>query len=264
MAAMVKLSGDLPLFEKVFFRNLISLFIAYYGIRKSGAAIFGKKENRKYLFGRAFLGLCGVALNFYAISNMYLADASMLNKLSPFFVTIFAWLFLKEKISKVQYPALIIIIIATALIVKPEFSIDKVPAFIGLLSALTSGAAYTLVRYLGDKENPATIVFIFSLFSVVFTLPIALITYESPTLIQFIFLIGTGVFAAGGQYGLTYAYKYAKASETALYNYMNIIFSAIIGYILWEEVSDIYSLIGGATIIAVSLFVYLYNRRSAD
>lgn len=59
MAAMVKLSGDVPVLEKVFFRNLISLFVAFGALKNSNGSIFGKKENQKYLIARSFLGLTG-------------------------------------------------------------------------------------------------------------------------------------------------------------------------------------------------------------
>ena len=264
MAAMVRLSGDIPLFEKVLFRNLVSLLIAYISIKKSGDLFWGKKENRKFLLARAFTGLCGVVLYFYSVDNMFLADSSMLNKLSPFFVTFFAWLFLKEKISKIQIPSLIVIFFAATLIIKPELDLKILPAFAGFLSAMAAGGAYTLVRYLGSRERPSTIVFCFSFISVLGMIPLALIDFTVPTITQLLFLIGTGIFAAGGQFALTYAYKFAKASELAIYNYTNIIFSAIIGFIIWEEISDTLSIIGGSVIILVSLGVYLYNLRRAD
>lgn len=262
MAAMVRLSGDIPIFEKVLFRNLVSLFLAYLSIRKNRAALFGARENQKYLLARAIMGLCGVVLYFYSVDNMYLADSSMLNKLSPFFVTLFAWFFLKEKISKIQIPALILIFLSATLIIKPEFDLRILPAFAGFLSAIAAGGAYTMIRFLGGKEKSSTIVFYFSFISVIGMLPLAAMNFVTPTLTQLTFLIGTGVFAAGGQFTLTHAYSIAKASELSIYNYSSIIFSALIGFALWTEISDTLSLIGGAGIIMVSLVTFIYNRKS--
>ena len=89
-AAAVKLSGDLPVFEKVFFRNILAVVIAFIALRRQKEAVFGKKENQKYLLLRSLLGVLGMVLYFYAISNLYLADSAMLHKLFPFFVTVFA------------------------------------------------------------------------------------------------------------------------------------------------------------------------------
>lgn len=263
MQAMVKLAGDIPVFEKVLFRNLVSLLVAFLIIRKNGASMFGKKENQKYLIARSLCGLSGVVLYFYAISNMLLADSSMLNKLSPFFVTIFAWIFLKEKLSAIQIPALLLVFIAALLIIKPSFSLQVLPGMAGVGSAITAGAAYTLVRHLKNKEEPSTIVFYFSFVSVVGMVPLASLNFVMPTPTQLIYLFATGIFAALGQFSLTYGYKYAPASEVSIFNYLSIVFSAIIGFIIFREVIDTLSLVGGIIIVSVAVMLFMNNKRRA-
>ena len=261
MAANVKLAGDIPVFEKVFFRNLVSLLAAFVIIGNHRRKIFGKKGNGKFLLLRSLLGLTGVILYFYSIEHLNLADSSMLNKFSPFFVTLFAWLFLKEKLTPAKIISLIIAFAAALLIIKPRFDLSAIPAFAGFLSAIFAGAAYTTVRFLGNKEKPETIVFYFSLISVLGMLPLVLPVFRIPTSRQLFFLLGSGVFAAIGQFALTFAYRFAKASEIAIYNYSNIIFATIIGYILWKEVSDIYSIIGGIVLILTSIWIFFENNR---
>jgi drug/metabolite transporter (DMT)-like permease len=261
MGATVKLSGDLPVFEKVFIRNFISLFIAYAAIRKTKARIFGKRENQKYLLLRSLLGLTGVVLYFYAINNMYLADSSMLNKLSPFFTTLCAWVFLKEKSAKAQVPALIVVFIASLLIIKPSFSFEMIPALSGFISAIAAGSAYAVVRFLRGKEDPSTIVFYFSFVSVVGMLPLLALDFKIPTLTQLFYLLGTGITAAFYQLLVTNAYKYAPASKVSLYDYLSIVFSSVIGFILWSELPDILSVLGGMLIICTGFVMYLYDNR---
>ncbi|OPJ57192.1 DMT family transporter [Alkalithermobacter paradoxus] len=260
MAAMVKLSGDIPLFEKVFFRNLISLFIAFWIAKKENVSLFGSKKNQLFLMGRSIFGLLGVVLHFYAINNLLLADASILNKLSPFFVTIFAFVFLKEKLSFVQIPAFVMVIIGAMLIIKPKFELTIIPATAGFLSAIFAAAAYILLRVLRDKEEYSTIVFYFSLVSVLAMLPLTVINYKHPTPMQFVYLMGTGIFAALAQFSITLAYKYAEASEIAIYDYTNIIFASVVGFIIWKEVPDVFSLFGGALIIIAGCMVFIYNK----
>jgi drug/metabolite transporter (DMT)-like permease len=262
MGAMVKLSGDLPVFEKVFFRNFISLIIAFAAIRKTGASLLGKKENQKFLLLRSFLGLIGVVLYFYAISHMYLADSSMLNKLSPFFTTIFAWLFLKEKLSKVQVPALILVFSASLLIIKPSFNFVMLPAIAGFISAIGAGSAYTVVRFLKGKEDPSTIVFYFSFVSVIGVLPLMLINFKVPSSTQFIYLIATGITAAIAQLCMTISYKYSPANKVAIYDYLNIIFSAALGFIIWSEFPDLLSIFGGVIIVLTAFSLYVYDNKS--
>ena len=262
MSAMVKLSGDIPIFEKVFFRNLVGLIIAYIMVRNSKTRLFGKKENQKYLFCRSILGLLGVILNFYALRCLVLSDASMLNKISPFFVTLFAIIFLKEKITKVHIPTLIIVFMGALLIIKPQLNFSVMPSLAGFVSAMFAAGAYTLIRFLSGREKSATIVFYFTFISVIVMFPLMMLNYQKPTVIQFVFLIGTGIFAAIDQFALTNAYRYAPAGEVSIYNYISIIFTAIIGFIIWSEVPDFLSVIGTVVIIAVAIFIYVYNEKA--
>lgn len=97
MSAFVKLAGDLPSFQKVFFRNLVSAIIAFWLIMKHKGSLTGKKENLKVLLYRSIFGTLGVIFNYYAIDKLMLSDANMLNKMSPFLVVIFCAIALKEK-----------------------------------------------------------------------------------------------------------------------------------------------------------------------
>ena len=259
MSVTVKYVTGIPLFEKVFFRNLISLGVAFFMLKKSSAPMFGRRENQLALLARSIFGLAGVVLNFYAIANLTLADSSMLGKLSPIFVTIMACIFLKEKIDNKQILSIIITFLGALLVIKPEFSLEMLPSLSGIMSAASAGVAYTLLRYLKDKESPDTIIFYFSLISVVFTAPFALAEYVQPTFTQLGLLLATGVFASVGQFGITYAYKFAKATEVSIYNYSAIVFGIILGFIFFGEIPDTLSLLGGAIIIAVAFYLSLIH-----
>ena len=261
MSVTVKYVTGIPLFEKVFFRNLISLGVAFFMLKKSSTPMFGRRENQLALLARSSFGLAGVVLNFYAIANLTLADSSMLGKLSPIFVTIMACIFLKEKIDSKQILSIIITFLGALLVIKPEFSLEMLPSLAGIMSAAASGVAYTLLRYLKDKESPDTIIFYFSLISVIFTAPFALAEYVQPTFIQLGLLLATGVFASVGQFGITYAYKYAKATEVSIYNYSAIVFGIILGFSFFGEIPDTLSLLGGAIIIAVAFYIFKHNQK---
>lgn len=263
MSVTVKYLKDIPLFEKVFFRNLVSLVIAFYLIKKSAVPIFGQKKSQLALFARAGFGLAGVILNFYAITHLTLADSTMLGKLSPIFVTIMACFFLKEKIDKEQIIGIFITFGGALLVIKPEFSLSIIPSLAGLLSAASAGIAYTLLRYLKDKESPDTIVFYFSVVSVVGTLPFVLNDYIMPNSTQLMLLLATGLFASIGQFGITYAYKYSKATEVSIYNYSAIVFGIILGFIFFHEIPDMLSLLGGAIIIGVAYYTFRHNQKKA-
>ena len=169
--------------------------------------------------------------------------------------------FLKEKITTIQIPTLIIVFLGALLIIKPQFKFSVIPSLAGFISAMCAAGSYTLIRFLKDREKSPTIVFYFSFVSVIVMLPLMILNYEKPTIIQFMYLLGTGIFAAIDQFALTSAYRYAPAAEVSIYNYTSIISSAIIGFLVWSEVPDFLSIIGTLVIIAVAVFIYIYNEK---
>lgn len=261
MSAFIKLSGDLPNMQKVFFRNLVAAIIALFLIIKHKGSFTGKKENRKILIYRSIFGTIGVIFNYYAIDKLVLSDANMLNKISPFLVVIFCALILKEKINPKQILAIIVAFIGALFIIKPTFDVRVVPYMIGFLSAVFAALAYTFVRMLGNKEEYYTIVFFFSTFSLITVLPMFLMVYEPMTPVQFIYLILAGVFASLGQFGVTLAYKYAPAKEISIFDYSNIIFSAILSIFLFGVYPDSLSIVGYFIIFAAALYMFLYSKR---
>lgn len=261
MSAFIKLSGDLPNMQKVFFRNLVAAIIALFLIIKHKGSFTGKKENRKILIYRSIFGTIGVIFNYYAIDNLVLSDANMLNKISPFLVVIFCALILKEKINIKQILAIIVAFIGALFIIKPTFDVRVVPYIVGFLSAVFAALAYTFVRMLGNKEEYYTIVFFFSTFSLITVLPMFLMVYEPMSNVQFIYLILAGVFASLGQFGITLAYKYAPAKEISIFDYSNIIFSAILSIFLFGVYPDSLSVVGYFIIFVAALYMFLYNKR---
>lgn len=261
MSAFVKLAGDLPSIQKAFFRNVISFSIALAMIIRHKESLLGKKENQRLLLMRSAFGTLGVVLNFYAIDHLILSDANMLNKLSPFFVLLFCAVFLKEKLSSNHILTIIVGFLGALLIIKPAFNIDIIPYIAGLSSAVCAGAAYSCIRAIGNKEKHYTVVFYFSFFSVVTLLPMMVANYKPMTGIQFAYLILAGIFATVGQFAITLAYRYAPAREISIFDYSNIIFSALIGFAIFDQVPDIISVLGYLIIFSASFYMFLYNKK---
>ncbi|CZR96726.1 MULTISPECIES: DMT family transporter [unclassified Clostridioides] len=261
MSAFVKLAGDLPSFQKVFFRNLVSAIIAFWLIIKHRGSLTGKKENLKVLLYRSIFGTLGVIFNYYAIDRLMLSDANMLNKMSPFLVVIFCAIALKEKINVKQIGAIIIAFIGALFIIKPTFSVEVIPYLGGIAGAIFAAMAYTCLRVLGDREDYYTIVFFFSVFSLITVGPIAFAVYEPMTPMQLIYLLLGGVFASLGQFGITLAYKYAPAKEISIFDYSNIIFSAILSIFLFNVYPDMLSVVGYLIVFSAAFYMFLYNKK---
>lgn len=266
MNMFVRLSGDLPSVQKSFFRNLVALVFAFAILKKDGVWFSGKRENIKYLFLRSAAGTVGILCNYYAIDRMVLSDASMLNKMSPFFVIIFSFFILKEKIKPPQILIVAGAFLGSLLIIRPTAHIFQSPAaLVGLLGGLTAGLAYTYVRLLGEKgEKGPFVVFIFSTFSCVVTLPFLIFQYHAMSAMQLVYLLFAGLCAAGGQFSITAAYFHAPAREISVYDYSQIVFSALLGFFVFGQIPDVLSWMGYAVICVMAVLMFLYNNRGKD
>lgn len=266
MNTFVRLSGDIPSIQKSFFRNLVAFFFAFIILKKNHVHFSGNKENLKYLLARSAFGTMGILCNFYAVDHLVLADASMLNKMSPFFAVIFSIWILGEKVKPAQAFAVIGAFVGSLFIIKPNiWGMELGYALIGLLGGMGAGIAYTFVRKLGKNgEKGPFIVLFFSGFSCLVTLPYLLFFYSPMTLQQTAMLLLAGLSAAGGQFSITAAYCHAPAREISVYDYSQIIFSAVLGFFLFGQIPDRYSILGYVIICSMAVFMFLYNNRHAS
>lgn len=122
MSLFIKLSGNVPTLQKSLFRNLVAAFVALILLLKDKPAIGCTKKSFGYVFGRALFGTVGIFCNFYAIDHLNIADAAMLNKLSPFFAVLFSYLILKESVAFYQIVCVITALMGALFILKPDGS----------------------------------------------------------------------------------------------------------------------------------------------
>ena len=257
MSLFVKLSGNLPSIQKGFFRNIIAVFISSIPLIKHWRVINIPRNNTGWLvlISRSVFGTIGLVLNFYAISHISLADSSIIQKLSPFIIIILSYIFFKEEMTRFQVFSIIIAFIGIILIIKPSGNdIISMGALAALLGALCAGIAYTCVRYLGTNNiSGEFIIFFFSSLSSLMLLPYLIFDYRSMTLYQLSMLLLAGISATIGQYGVTFAYKFAAAKNISVFDYSQVLFSGIFGYMFFGEFPDFQSLIGYIIVISVGI-----------
>ena len=264
MNLFVKLSGDLPVFQKVFFRNAIAAVIALIVLLKNKDPLLPKSRSTAlFLVLRTAFGLTGVICNFYAVDRLVIGDASILNKMSPFFAVIFAFVFVRERPRLYQWLILAGAVGGAVFVIKPSFSnASFLPAAIGFLGGVAAGAAYGCVRKLGMLgENRAYIVFFFSAGSTLVVTPVMLIGYRPMALMQLAALLGAGVCAALAQFCITAAYTYAPPKDISVYDFSQVIFASLLGWIVLGELPDHWSLLGYAIILSMAALNYLLSSR---
>lgn len=246
----------MPTFQKAFFRNLVAAVLSLVLLLKSkkGVQTIGK-QNYFDLFLRVLFGTLGILFNFYAIDHLYISDANILNKLSPFFAIIMSWFILKEKTKKQEWMAVFIAFVGALFIIKPVFNSEVFNALIGVLGGFCAGTAYTFVRKLGQKGvNKSAIVFAFSAFSCLSLLPFVLMKPEAMSKTQILMLLLAGLSATGGQFSITAAYSKAPAKEISVFDYSQVVFAAVLGVLFLGQIPDLYSIIGYMIILSMAVY----------
>lgn len=265
MTLFVRLSGDIPTMQKCFFRNAFAAIIAVIALARTDEKFHIKKGSLPGLFARSICGGLGMILNFYAIDRIGLADANILNKMSPFFAIIASIFILKEIPKKADWIAVIIAFVGAIFIIKPSANVASLYALAGLLGGLGAGVAYTFVRKLGQQgERGPVIVAFFSMFTSCLCLPFMIADFHPMSGMQWIFLILAGLSAAGGQFTVTAAYKYAPAKNISVFDYSQVIFASIWGAAIFGELPDYLSVIGYIIVISCAVGRWLYLMKSED
>lgn len=264
MGTLVHLAGDVPSMQKAFFRNLVAAVFSFAIMLKNHEPFHPAKPSHwLYLLTRAVFGTIGLICNFYAVDHLTLSDASMLNKMSPFFAIIVSYFLLKEKLNFVQAVSVVLAFLGSLLIIKPNpANMALVPSLVGLLGGFGAGVAYAFVRFMSKKGiHSPLIIFVFSVFSCLVCLPFFLTTHVSMAPGQLACLLMAGVFACSGQFCVTNAYKFAPAKEISVYDYTQVIFSALLGWAIFGQLPDGWSILGYVIICGMGVFMFLYQKR---
>lgn len=260
MALCVRLSDDygesISSFQKSFFRNAVAFIIALVVFLRNKESR-GSAKSYALLIARSVFGTVGIFANFYALSKITIAEGQTLNKTAPFFTVLMAFLFLKERVSLKQIYSLIIAFSGVILITKPGFAGEAAfPLAMGLLGGLGAGAAYTAVRALRTRGVAAPLIILFfSAFSCLASIPFIVTGFTPMTIPQIFILLGAGVGAAIGQFGVTMAYGFAPPKDIAVYDYSNILFTAALGFVFFSQVPDLWSLFGFLAILGAALIL---------
>ncbi len=266
MNVFARLSGDIPVMQKMFFRNLVAMIIISIILYSRKQPIRIKPGTFHQHFLRSFFGLVCTLGNFYCVDHMLLSDAAILLQLSPFFVILLSSVFLHESAKPSQYLLVLLAFTGAAFVVKPSAQIFSQPAvLIALGSAVLGGGAYMMVRALSlSGENGYMIVFFFSAFSCIACLPSMILDHMVYTPYQTLMLLLMSIMACFGQFFVTAAYRFAPASEISIFDYAQIVFAAVYGWLIFGQLADAHSFLGYALILLAAVIMFLQSNRPAQ
>ena len=263
------LSQDISALEIVFFRNLFGVFIILYALKHTPPKLTGGKFH--LLFTRGVLGFLAMILFFYTIGIIPLGEAITLNKTSPFFVSILAFILLKERIKPKTVLALAIGFFGVVLIAKPFELSFSYTHFLGLLGGFFAASAYTTIKKIKDIYDSRVIVLSFVgvgtlLPALLFTIApfvdtpkeLSFLTPEFiiPSNIQIWFLIlFMGLISTLSQWLLTKAYSSQNLSIVGVISYTNIPFAIGFGYMLGDKFPDTLTFLGIVFIVVGGVLV---------
>lgn len=260
MSFFIRKAGDLPTMQKGFFRNVVAMFAAAVMLLRTEDKFKIKKGSIPSLLMRAICGTIGLICNYYAIDHMNISDANILNKLAPFFAIIMSALILNEYANRFEWSMVIVAFIGALFVVKPTLDMKCIPAVVAAIGGLGAGTAYTFVRKLGKQgERGPVIVMFFSTFSCIITLPFVIFDFHPMTLMQLIYLLIAGICAAAGQFTVTQAYAKAPAKDISVFDYSQVLFAAILGFLFLNQIPDIYSIIGYIIIIGAAIIKWIHR-----
>lgn len=244
----------------VFFRNVVGLILFLPFIFKQGTG-FVKTEKLWMHTWRSIVGLAAMYGFFYAIAHLKLSNAMVFTYSSPIFIPVIAWLFLKEKITIAMICAAVLGFIGVFCVAKPNQGLLNWISVIGIASSLLASMAFVTVRALTQTEPPERIVFYFCLIGSALSVIPMFWVWRPYHLQELLFLIGAGILANVSQIFMSHAYRLAPAGQIAPVNYMAIIFAGVWGFLLWNEVPDLYSVIGFCIILLAILLCSPLTQR---
>ncbi len=266
MSACAKALAPISSEEMTFFRGLVGLiFIPLLTLQTKEPFFTGKYKFMLSL--RGFFGSAALLFYFLSIEGMTLGDSQILSQLAAFFMCILSPIFLKEKLPKEAIPGLVVIALGTLCVVQIwNFDSFNVYALFGIGGGFFSAAAYIVISMLAERDfkSNTEIVFYFQIFSIAVGAALMEGSFTMPEGIQWVWLIGLGLFALSAQMFMTWAFQHVNSLIVSFLMYSEILFHVLFGWYFWDEILTWASWLGGTLIVLGSIMLMVFKPKSID
>ncbi|WJW76326.1 DMT family transporter [Thiohalobacter sp. IOR34] len=257
-AVIRSLSTELSTEPIVFFRNLFGLLILLPVLWQQGFPSLRTRRPGLHLL-RSLAGLAAMYCFFYALGQLRLAEAVLLNFSAPLFIPLIAALWLGERTTRPVAIAISIGFLGILLILKPGIGLFSPAAYIGLASGVFAALAMVSLRRITSTEPATRVVFYYGVVCTLVSAVPMLWAWQTPDAGQLLRLAATGLFATAGQLLLTRGYALAPAAQVGPFTYTAVVFAGLYGWFFWQEMPDLLSLAGAGLVIGAGV---LAIRRS--
>ncbi|WP_375691067.1 DMT family transporter [Pseudooceanicola sp. LIPI14-2-Ac024] len=253
-AGIKYLGPRVPAAEAAFLRYALGLVFLIPAIRP----ILNTRITRRQwgMIGtRGVLHAAGVAMWFFAMAQIPIADVTAINYLSPIFVTVGAALFLGETLAARRIAAVVIALIGAAIIIRPGLRAVETGHIAMVGTALLFAVSYMIAKRLSDELPPVVVVTMLSLSVAVALFPLAVAVWVPPDLETILILFGVALVATLGHFAMTMALRAAPITVTQPVTFLQLVWAVSLGYFVFDEAIDPYVLLGGGMIIAAVSFI---------
>ncbi len=256
MDLIIKWTADYPLGQVVFFRGFFGIVFYFFVIPKNRINNFYQTKRAFLHFLRCVVGLIAMVAIFIALRNLPLATVVSISFAAPIFTTIFSIFFLSERVGIYRWLAVVIGFIGIIIITEPGFESLNIYYIFPIIFCIGLSYVAIAIRQLSLTEP----VWLISLnFSIVITIAgLCTLPYgwKIPSFIDFFVLSLVGLFGGIANLWLSQSYKFSEVSLVTPLKYLGLVFAIFFGYLIWDEVPSLKSLIGGLLVILSSIIIF--------
>ena len=256
MDLIVKWSDNYPLGQVIFFRGFFGLVLYYFVIPKERLKDFYVTKRPILHFSRCFFGLMALLSIFTALRNLPLATVVSISFAAPIFTTIFSIFFLSEKVGYFRWLAVLVGFVGIIIISEPGLSSLNVYYVFPVIFVLGMSYVAISIRQLSSTEPVWLISLYFSAaitLAGLFTIPYG---WLMPNLKDLILLSFIGIFGGVANLWLSQSYKFSEVSLVTPLKYLALVFAIIFGYLIWDEIPTIKTLVGATLVIVSSIIIF--------
>lgn len=248
-------TGELPLWMVMWGRYFFHLlFMAVFILRGAPRKILSTR-NLKMQVLRSTLIFCAGVTFWAGLMYLPLAECTVMAFISPLLVTILSVIFLHEKFGSQRWIAVLAGLVGVLFVIRPGIGIVHWAVVLPLLAALFYATLQIITRVLGQRDNALTTLFYTCTCGLIFSSVMAVLFWQTPSPVQWLMLMWLGLVGAGGHFFMIKAFERAQASLLASFDYATLVWAALFGYFLFDDLPDAWTIAGAAIIVTSGLYL---------